>query len=301
LPKVQAPHLQAPQFHTPNLHAPKAPSFVSEFSTWVGNLSWGARLRVAATGALLIWLMFIAFPITTITTVSSAVGGLQLSNQNGKSPAGGQPVQLIRAPATSSSGKVKVAYAVSTQTPVPTKTAAPTATRKPQATRAPATRVPTPVPAPVVAAPAVAPLPARQLDPRLGDSPQALDHLQQVKVVPASGVGHGQKFWYVTRLKFENIDESGNDHSIYVSILDENGKRTEAKLKLWGEGSGDLPDPEQKTADDMCQCNYGIGMWGDGYGVQIVGQYPSDQVVGMVMPMRRHVNYRITYQLVTNP
>ncbi len=297
LPKVQAPHLQAPQFHAPHVQAPKAPGFMNEFGTWAMNLSWGARLRVAATGALLVWLVFIAFPITTVTTVSSAVGGLQLSNQSNKS---GQSVQLIRNPTNNGSGKVKIAYAVSTQTPVPTKTPAPTATRKPQATRAPVTRVPTPTSAPVIAAPAYPPLPARWIDPRLGDGPQVLPHLEQVKVIPAT-VGHGQKFWYVTKLKFENIEESGSDHSIYVSILDESGKRTEAKLKLWGEGSGDLPDPEQKKPDDMCQCNYGIGMWGDGYGVQIVDQYPSDQVVGMIMPMRRHVNYRITYQLVTNP
>ena len=64
---------------------------------------------------------------------------------------------------------------------------------------------------------------------------------------------------------------------------------------------GYLPDPEQKKADDMCQCNYGIDMWGDGYAVKIADQYPSDQALGMIMPMRRHVNYRVYFQLVTNP
>ncbi len=307
LPHIQAPHISKPQMphvptpHLPHLQAPHlqhphTPGFLSEFGTWAKNLSWGARLRVFVTGALLVWLLFIAFPITTVTTVSSAVAGLQLSNQSTKPV---QPVQLVRNP--SSNGKQKVAYAVASPTPLPTRTPKPTATR-PRPTSAPALkREPTAVPptaAPAV--PTVPPLPPAEVDPRLGSGPQVLPHLEQVKIIPVS-VASGQKYWRVTKLKFEDISESGSDHSIYVKIFDENGKRTEAKLKLWGEGSGDLPDPEQKKADDMCDCNYGIGMWGDGYGVQIVDQYPSDKVVGMVMPMKRHVNYRVTYQLVTNP
>jgi hypothetical protein len=139
------------------------------------------------------------------------------------------------------------------------------------------------------------------LDARLGNSPQALPHLEQVRVVDAPSVGHGQKFWRVTSLKFEDISEANNDHTIYVKILDENGKRTEANIKWWGDGSGDQPPQEQKKADDICDCNYGLFMFGDGYGVKIDDQHPSDQVVGMIMPMRRHVNYKVIFQLVTNP
>jgi hypothetical protein len=42
-------------------------------------------------------------------------------------------------------------------------------------------------------------------------------------------------------------------------------------------------------------------MYGDRYAVHIDGALPSDMVTGMIMPMRRHVNYRVTFQRVVNP
>jgi len=267
--------------------------FWKEFGEWVIGLSLGAKLRVLTLGALAVWFLLVAFPWMTITTVSSAVGGLQLSSPEdttltAKSEATSNPL---------SGGRPKVAFAIPTNTPVPTRTPQPTFTPRPQPTRVLPTK--TPVPAPTVAAP-VPTLPPRYIDPRLGTGPQVLPHLEQVRVIPAN-VARGQKFWRVTSLKFEDVNESGSDHTIYVKIFDENGKRTEAKVKWWGAGSGDLPDPEQKKADDICDCNYGLFMFGDGYGVQIVDQYPSDQVIGMIMPMKRHVNYRIEFRLTTNP
>ncbi len=310
-PHMEAPHLRAPHLphmEAPHLHAPHVPSFMNEFGAWVSNLSWGARLRVAATGALLLWLMFIAFPITTITTVSSAVAGLQLSNQNGKS----QPVQLIRAPATNSGGsKGKVAYAVSTQTPVPTKTPTPAATSKPKPTSVPATRTPTPIPAAAApAAPLVPALAPIEWDKRLGPGGDrdAFPDLDQVRIIPAT-VAHGQKFWRAIRVKFEGLGESGNDHTLYVKVLGEDGKRVDGKkLHLTGEASGLSEYPDEKTADDPCDCNYNYPMYGDGYDVTIDSQYPSDTVAGMCMcgiknvyPHKAHVNFRVVFQLVTNP
>jgi CRP-like cAMP-binding protein len=309
LPHFQAPHLQAPHLPTPQMphlqtpHVQRrhSPTFLNEFGTWASNLSWGARLRVVASGALLLWLVFITFPITTVTTVSSAVAGLQLSNQPKSSSQG---VQLVRSASDSSGGKAKVAYAVSTETPVPTKTPQPTATPKPRPTSAPATRIPTAIPvAAAPAAPVIPPLPPVEWDPRLGTGPQVLPHLENVRLIPAQ-VGHGQKFWRAVKVKFENIDESGSDHTIYVKILDESGKRVDGKkLQVTSDTSGEVfPDqPTEKSADDMCDCNFNYPMYGDGYDVQIIDGLPSDKVGGMVMPMRRHVNYKITFQLSTNP
>jgi hypothetical protein len=328
LPHIQAPHLQAPKLphlqaphistpHLPQRHAAQsqpvvqqpAPrvrraSFFSEFGAWASHLSIGAKMRVLVGGLLVVWILFISFPIATVTTVSSAVAGLQISNSKGSDSG----VQLIRNPSTGSGSNNKVAYAVATETPVPTKTPLPTKTPTPKPTSTPAPKaVPTKVPtaAPVAAAPVAPvapPLPPRFIDPRLGDGPQVLPHLDKVKIAPAN-VAHGQKFWYVKSLKFEDITESSNDHTIYVKIYDESGKRTSAKIRAWGEGSGDYPADAipEKSADDMCDCNYGVFMYGDGYSIQVVSEYPSDIVSGMIMPMRRHVNYKIQFQLVTNP
>jgi len=122
-------------------------------------------------------------------------------------------------------------------------------------------------------------------------------------------VGHGQKFWRAIRVKFEGLGESGNDHTIYVSVLGEDGKRVDGKkLHLIGESSGLTEYPDEKSADDVCNCNYNYPMYGDGYDVSIEDQYPSDTVAGMCMcgiknvySHKAHVNFRVTFQLVTNP
>lgn len=299
----QMPHLPAPEFRRPRRQAaPRGKGFFAEFGDWAHGLSTGAKLRALTLGLLATWFIAIAGPFTTFTAVSSAVGGLQLSNGTDTTSTTTQ-ANIVGNPFGNS--RNKVANAVPTNTAVPTRTPLPTFTPKPKPTLVPVTRTPVPVQvAAAAAAPPTAsapPLPARFLDPRLGNGPQVLPHLEGVRVIDAPNVGHGQKFWRVTSLKFEDITEANNDHTIYVKIFDESGKRTEANIKWWGEGSGDQPPQDQKKADDICDCNYGLFMFGDGYGVKIDDKYPSDQAVGMIMPMRRHVNYKVQFQLTTNP
>jgi CRP-like cAMP-binding protein len=305
------PHRVAPSLHHPSTAlragpaprptSPRAqsqgPGFLAELSDLITGLSLGAKLRALTLVALAVWFFLVVGPFTTVTTVSSAVGGLQLSN----SAPGGSQEKVASAARGNSAGPAKIAFLVPTNTPMPTRTPAPTFTPRPQPTavRVLPTRTPVPPPPPAVA-PAPT-LPPAEIDPRLvPGSGKDLPHVNQFKITPAS-VARGQKFWRITKVVFEDISESGNDHTIYVMIKDESGKRTEAKLKWWGEGSGDLPDQPQKSADDMCNCNYGLYMYGDGYAIKIVDQYPSDQATGMIMPMRRHVNYRVYYQLTTMP
>ncbi|MBI5030713.1 MAG: cyclic nucleotide-binding domain-containing protein [Chloroflexi bacterium] len=297
----QMPHLHAPEFHRPHKQAaPRGKSFFAEFGDWAHGLSLGAKLRALTLGLLATWFVVIAGPFTTFTAVSSAVGGLQLSN--GTEAVTTTQADIVGNPFGNS--RNKIANAVPTNTPIPTRTPQPTFTPKPKPTLAPATRTPAPVQAAAAAVPPTAVIPAlppRFLDPRLGNGPQVLPHLEGVRVIEAPGVARGQKFWRVTSLKFEDIAEANNDHTIYVKIFDEGGKRAEANIKWWGNGSGDQPAQEQKSASDICDCNYGLFMFGDGYGVKIDDKYPSDQVVGMIMPMKRHVNYKIQFQLTTNP
>lgn len=283
-------------------------TFFKELGAWLARLSTGAKLRIAALGALVAYIAFIAFPATAITTVSSAVGGLQIFNppavQTG-SPASPNKPTPTRGPF---GGGIlpKIARAVATETPIPTKTPLPTSTPRPRPTSVPATRTPVPPP-PAAAAPAalaatpIPTLPPIYWDPRLGNGPNALPRLEVVKLVPAQNVGHGQKFWRVVRVKFEDVSESGSDHTIYVKVLGESGNRVEGK-KLHLTSVGALSEyPDEKPAGDLCDCNFNYPMYGDGYNVQIEDQYPSDQVVNMIMPLNQHVNYRVTFQLTTNP
>ncbi len=276
-------------------------TFFKELGEWASGLSLGAKLRVLTLSMLIVWFALIALPWTTITTVSSAVGGLQLFNNPTSENAGGtanRPANTARGPANNNAPKI--AIAVQTNTPVPTRTPQPTFTPRPKPTLVPVTRTPVPPPVIVAAAPVIPALPPVEWDPRLGTGPQHLDRLENVRLVPAN-VGHGQKFWRVTKVKFENIEESGNDHTIYIKVLDENGKRIDGKKAHLTSEGGLSEYPEEKPAGDMCDCNFNYPMYGDGYAFNIEDQYPSDKVAGMIMPLRRHVNYRITFQLVTNP
>ena len=275
---------------------PHPDGFFGEASTWLGGLSAGAKLRALVLGALVLWIALIALPSTTVTAVTT-VGGLQLSNGNSSAE-----VNVVNPRDNDPLSPLKIAFAIPTNTPVPTATPKPTNTPRPAPTRVPATRVPpTPVPVAVApAAPAAPPLPPRYMDPRIGSGPQVLPHLDSVKVIPAN-VAKGQKFWYAISVKFENIDESGNDHTIYVKVLDESGKRVDGKKARLTSMGGLNEYPGEKPAGDLCDCNFNYPMYGDGYGFEIEDQYPSDKVIGMIMPMRRHVNYRVTFQLMTMP
>lgn len=310
LPRSNAEIAQAPTVRIPPTAAPRRArradnQFSKELITWLAGLSWGAKFRMTALTGLVAWFAFVAFPATAITTVSSAVGGLQVFNpapaQNG-TPAASKPVALLR---TNPGGQSnKVAYAVFTQTPVPTRTPLPPTPTRPRPTSPPVVRVPTQPAAPVVAAAApAAPVPALPpiyWDQRIGNGNQVLPHLESVKLEPAA-VAHGQKFWRAVSVKFEDISESGSDHTIYVKVLGEDGKRVDGKKAHLTSVGGLSEYPDEKPANDLCDCNFNYPMYGDGYGFNIEDQFPSDKVSGMIMPMRRHVNYRIIFQLTTNP
>ncbi len=279
--------------------------FVNELIAWLGGLSWGARIRVALLLCLLAWIVFIAIPALAISTVTSTFAGLSLNSRasaaSATEPASAAPADVTR---TTSGGKSpKIGYAVATATAVPSKTPLPkpTATR-PRATAAPPKPVATVAPPPpqATAAPAVPTLPPIYWDQRLGNGSQVLPHLDSVQLTPAT-VAHGQKFWRAISVKFEDITESGNDHTIYVKVLGEDGQRIDGKKAHLTSVGGLSEYPDEKPAGDMCDCNFNYPMYGDGYAFTLEDQFPSDKVSGMIMPLRRHVNYRVTFRLTTNP
>jgi hypothetical protein len=126
--------------------------------------------------------------------------------------------------------------------------------------------------------------------------------LQKVSVAP------GQAFWKLVKLKFEDAgQESGNDHTIYVALWDEEGRRVEDKVisVMWDQSGAveniRLSVTDQKPRGDYCECNYNWPMYGAAYRVKVDDSSPSDLVVGMYMPGHRHVNYRLTFQRVIQP
>ncbi len=268
-------------------------SLFSELGSWMAGLSLGGKLRMVALTALLAWFLIITLPFSLLSAASSVMGfGFANPNTTAKAAA---------TRATPTNGGDKIAQVAATATPVPTRTP----TRAPTRPAVVATRVPTTAPtAPTAAAPK-ATLPPIDWDSRLGPSsdPVANPDLQQVRIIPAN-VSSGQKFWRAISVRWERSD----DHTIYVQVLDENGKRAQGKkMRLTSEGGLNLP-MDVKEGDAACDCDFSYPMFGDGYHVNVDDQYPSDKVMGMCMcgipnvyAHKAHVNFRVKFQLVTMP
>ncbi len=290
--------------------------FMNELVTWVGGLSLGAKLRATALIGLILWFAFIAFPVMAFSTIGSAIGGAPASNPSkpantskAKTSTPGPTEEQSNSRTVTGGDSSKIAYVVPSATPIPTKTRVPpTATRRP--TSVPATRAPTQAPPPAAPAeqptsaapptPTAPPLPPAYWDKRIGNGPEHLPLMDSVQLTTAQ-VAKGQKWWRAVSVKWEDVNESGNDHTIYVKVVDETGKRVEGKKAHLTGTSGLSEYPDEKPANDLCDCNFNYPMYGDGYAFEIEDQFPSDKVSGMIMPMRRHVNYRITFQLTTMP
>lgn len=279
-------------------------AFLKEIGPWIADLSIGGKFRFLALTLLMIWMLVIALPATAFTSISSAVAGIQLSNPSAGANSG----------QTSSSSSrpgfdfpLKFALFQPSLTPKPTATPIPSPTTRAVVISAPRPQ-PTVAPpvAPAVAAPAVPALPPIDFDSSvMGPTADAVLHpdLQGIRIMPAA-VGHGQKFWRITSVKWEKSD----DHSIYVKTFGEDGKRVSG-VKVRMTSTGGLNEfYDTKINDPVCDCDASYAMFGDGYRANIEDQYPSEKIVELCMcgipnvfPHKAHVTYHISFQLVTNP
>lgn len=285
------------------------------FLTWYSNLSVGNKIASVLVALFALWIV-VMLPLWLIyAVVTAGAGG---GNNNG-APSQELPItNVLRQPIFG----IKIAQAVKepTATPLP-----PTATPVPPTPEPTAVPVRKAVAAPVesspeeqavspealiLAGPAAAnipPLPPREWDPRVG--PTASDALLTGVGFTEAVVPSGQKYWRLVSMKFEAPgQESGDDHNIYVSLVDEEGKRVEDKVvEISWDDSGTVQMErldmysDQKPKGDYCECNYNWPMYGAGYRARIDDSIPSDRVYGMIMPMKRHVNYRLIFQRVTMP
>lgn len=277
--------------------------------TWFSNLSVGNKIATVLVALFAAWIV-VMLPLWLIYAVLTSGFG---NNNNNSVPEQELPIaNVFRQPFTA---KIAQGIRTATPTPIPPTPVPPTAvpTQRPvvrkiapkvEPTTAPEAATAEQSPLAVPAAPRP-PLPPREWDSRLG--PGGLPLLQDINVVDAT-VTSGQPFWRLIKMKFEDAgQESGNDHTIYVTLIDEEGKRVDDKVieVSWDQGGAvevqRLSISDQKPKGDYCECNYNWPMYGAGYRVKVDDSIPSDQARGMIMPMHRHVNYRLTYQRVIMP
>jgi hypothetical protein len=298
--------------------------------TWFGSLSRGAKVRLVVVTVLLAWLLCIAAPVMVISTLAAddvtnlqgAIAFVQTATpvpteaplptetsvpqaamlSAPAEPVAERAVQVEPSPEVPQSPTpvppTPTPYVIvvtntpppATNTPIPTDTPlppTPTPTRKPQRVTSAAAPLPT-------ATPVANPEPPRDLDPRLPSL--------NVVIQPA-GVRPGQSYWRLIACYWQNKEESGNDHTIYINVLDEAGNRIVGQPVevRWPDGSlviltEDKPEP-------VYSANFPMYATLGSYSVSIPG-LPSDTVVGMGMGTAEqpnftiHTNFLLTFQRV---
>jgi CRP-like cAMP-binding protein len=284
----------------------------------LAGLSAGTKIKMVIIAFFAFWLLIVV-PLFVILALASS------SNFMGIFASGSLPSQQLPANIQANAPKLsalipavgKLAVREHTATPIPPPPTAkppPKPAAKPtarpvvvlKARTKPTSAAATPTPTTIAQAAAVIPpLPPRIWDSRLGAG--GLPLLTGVGVTDAS-VPSSQEFWRLVRMKFEDAGaESGNDHTIYISLINENGKRVDdASVIISWDDAGTVQTQrlglaDEKPAGDFCNCNYNWPMYGAGYRVKVDGSLPSDEVYGMIMPEHRHVNYLITFQRVVMP
>ncbi len=313
---------------------------------WFANLSSWAKIRLVVLVLILTYLFTVAAwasfsALLTEPTVAASGSAVVSSTLSGSSSSRNMALALA-----STEGNADMAVlaeegsaATPTYTPFPTNTPPPTNTPiptiPPTETPVPPTATFTPVPptpvqvavvqqvaaAPVVeqAAPPVeeAAAPAEpEAAPPAPESrsasllpPRAWDgRLDGLGIgVQDAGVPSGQPYWRLIEARWQNEQEAGGKHHIYVEVLDEGGQRITGQpvTVFWG-GGGDTQVTENKPAPEYA-FNYPMYKAGNSYNVKIEG-LPSDVIVGLGLgtPGEQrmytiHTNTLLTFQKVVAP
>jgi len=292
---------------------------------WFAGLSLGAKLRLALLVLILIYLFGVAAPAALgrllssaemtdgeAASVSSSVAGAVAIRSNEGALASLQSTennaQLI---ALAAEGVRPTATYTPFPTNTPIPTATPTITPTPTATPLPTatpTRIP-PTPVPVIvqqAAPPAEPEAQAASVPAL--PPRAWDgRLSQLGVnVVDAAVSSGQPFWRLIEAKWENEQEAGGKHHIFIEVLDENGNRiVGAPVTIFWSGGSASGQTEDKNPPDYAY-NYPMYMAGNSYNAKIEG-LPSDVIQGMGLGTPEkpqwtiHTNVKLIFQRTIAP
>ncbi len=289
------------------------------FGEWYGGLSGFGKLRFALLVLLIVLLLCISVPFTLFAVINNAgaanrAAAATLNRALNVVYAKGN--YEVASAETSLVEQLRMADAqvppTPTYTPYPTPTPLPTNTPLPTSTP-----LPTPTPAVIVqnfaqeaafaaavaadAAPTPEPeiqaaaAPSRILDSRLNTLGVSVEDAQ---------VGAGQQYWRLIEARWENEQESGGKHHIYVDVLDENGQRIVGQpvTVFWGDGDHTGPI-EDKDPPDL---GFNYQMYAAGYAYNVkVESLPSDIVRGAGMGDLAnrfkgiHTSYYLIFQRTT--
>jgi len=139
-------------------------------------------------------------------------------------------------------------------------------------------------------------LPPRQIDPRI----PALG----VAIAEPSNLKAGQQYWRLIELRWQDGQESGSDHTIYIEVLDEAGRRIVGQPVEVRWAGGSLTILVEDKPAPVYGGNFPMYNTLGSYSVSIPG-LPSDTVVGLGMgtieqpSFTIHTNFFLTFKRVT--
>jgi CRP-like cAMP-binding protein len=287
------------------------------FGGWYSDLSGFGKLTFALLILVLILFLCVTIPFTVFTLMNGPEAALRAASSTLNRVASAVTLSGSYEVAAADRGIVARLRALDSQVPpTPTYTPFPTPTPLPTNTPLP-TDTPTPVPPTAVplqefsgafaAAAEVAPAetptpeapvqaaPSRNLDPRIPQLGLTIEDAQ---------VGPGQQYWRLIEARWEDEEQAGGKHHIYVDVLDEGGNRIVGHpvTVFWGDGNYTAP-LEDKPAPDL---GYNYQMYASGYAYNVkVEGLPSDIVRGAGMGDLRdrfkgiHTSYFFIFQRAT--
>lgn len=137
--------------------------------------------------------------------------------------------------------------------------------------------------------------PDLQLDPRLASRVNV--QVENVQLAPNT------KYWKLISAQYQDPDESGGNVNIVVFVQDERGTPLPGQRvaqKFPGDQATALTDERGHTEFPMSgDSSFAPDRGENGPYSIVIDGLPSDQVVGMGLPLRRHVQYILTYRRAT--
>ncbi len=116
-------------------------------------------------------------------------------------------------------------------------------------------------------------------------------HVEEAKV------SVGQTYWRLIRAIYEGPEESGGRHQVVYTVLDENDAPCENQRvwQGWPEDKTDAATDARGEASIPIWASYTPEEESGPYAAWVDGA-PSDRVIGMGLPLKRHVSFVLTWQ-----
>jgi hypothetical protein len=251
------------------------------------------RVRPGPAGRQRFWQVVVALLAVVALGMVGVLAYAALGNPGERE----EPIHLADLPPTGTPGArgtLRPTFTPSpTSTPTPTKTPTPTLT--PTDTQMPTpTDTPTPMPTATrqpqrrVATPTGTPIPRPTLPPRYWDS--RLTELG-VRIEPAF-VSEGQPYWRLVEARWADEAESDGKHSIFVEVVDVQGRRAVGQPVLiqWTDGNVALLVEDRPPPD--WGVNFGMYNTLGSYAVSVGGRR-SDRIVGLGLGTAEAPNFTI--------